>query len=281
MTKIIFGIFVFILIFSPLAFGTVEPWSLTIMETFSIFAIFLLFLRNLQHRDIFTYEIPGLVPLIFFLAYLLLQLIPMPSGIIRIISPETYNVYKETILIYEPLTWVSLSINKKATSMEFFRITAYAAFYVLTIQLLTKKDIFKKTITVIIVFASLLSFLGILQHILSNNKIFWFRELTQGGTPFGPYVNRNHYAGLMEMLFPLVLSLFLFYKPHVIYKSFREKMAEIFNRQRTNIYILLGFSAVLIATSIFLSLSRSGIVSLCLSMIFFAALFFARGANKG
>jgi O-antigen ligase/Tfp pilus assembly protein PilF len=280
MTKFIFGIFVFILIFSPLAFGTVEPWSLTIMETFSIFAICLIFLRNLQHRDLFTYEIPGLTPLMFFLAYLLLQLLPLPSGIIRIISPETYNLYKETILIHEPLTWVSLSINKKATLMEFFRITAYAAFYVLTIQLLTKKDIFKKIIAVIVVFASLVSFLGILQHILSNNKIFWLRELTQGGIPFGPYVNRNHYAGLMEMIFPLVLGLFLFYKPHVTYMSFREKITEIFNRPTTNIYILLGFSAILIATSIFLTLSRSGIVSLCLSMIFFGAMVLERGTSR-
>jgi O-antigen ligase/tetratricopeptide (TPR) repeat protein len=280
MPKIIFTIFIFILIFSPLAFGTVEPWSLTIMETFSIFSLFLLLIRNLKYKDTFLYEIPGIIPLTLFLAYILIQLIPLPSGIIKVISPETYNLYKETILINEPLTWVSLSINKKATLMEFFRITAYVAFYILTMQLLTKKDILKKTIAVIIAFASLLSFLGILQHILSNNKIFWFRELTQGGTPFGPYVNRNHYAGLMEMLFPLVLSLFLFYKPHVTYNSFREKITEIFNRKRTNIYILLGFAAILIGTSIFLSLSRSGIVSLCLSMIIFGVMFIAKGTNR-
>src|SRR4030042_4546271 len=280
MPKIIFTIFIFILIFSPLAFGTVEPWSLTIMETFSIFSLFLLLIRNLKYKDTFLYEIPGIIPLTLFLAYILIQLIPLPSGIIKIVSPETYNLYKETILINEPLTWVSLSINKKATLMEFFRITAYVAFYILTMQLLTKKDILKKTITVIVVFASLVSFLGILQHILSNNKIFWLRELTQGGTPFGPYVNRNHYAGLMEMIFPLVLGLFLFYKPHVTYRSFREKITEIFNRPTTNIYILLGFSAILIATSIFLTLSRSGIVSLCLSMIFFGAMVLERGTSR-
>src|SRR4030043_864956 len=280
MPKIIFTLFIFVLLFSPLAFGTVEPWSLTIMETFSIFTLLLLLIRNLQNKDAFLYEIPGIIPLMFFLAYMFIQLIPLPSGIIKIVSPETYNLYKETILINEPLTWVSLSINKKATLMEFFRITAYVAFYILTMQLLTKKNILKKTIAVIIVFASLLSFLGILQHVLSNNKIFWFRELTQGGTPFGPYVNRNHYAGLMEMLFPLVLSLFLFYKPHVTYNSFREKITEIFNRKRTNIYILLGFAAILIGTSIFLSLSRSGIVSLCLSMIVFGVMFIAKGTNR-
>lgn len=279
MTKIIFAIFLFILIFAPLAFGTVEEWSLTIMETCSILAIFLLLLRNSKHKEAFLYEIPGIIPLVLLLVYIFIQLIPLPSEVIRIISPETYNLYRQTS-INEPQTWVTLSINRKATLMEFFRITAYAAFYVLTIQLLTKKDILKRTITVVVVFASLLSFLGLLQHILSNNKIYWFRELTQGGTPFGPYVNRNHYAGFMEMIFPLVLSLFLFYKPHVTYDSFREKLVEIFNRQKTNIYMLLGFSSVLIATSIFLSLSRSGIVSLCLSMIIFGGMFIERGANR-
>jgi O-antigen ligase len=280
MAKIIFMIFIFVLVFSPLAFGTVEPWSLTIMETFSIFALFLLLIRNLLKKDTFLYDIPGIIPLLFFLAYLLVQIIPLPSGIIKTISPETYSLYKETVLIHEPLKWLSLSINRKVTLMEFFRITAYVAFYVFTVQLLTKKDIFKKTIAVVVVFASLLSFFGILQHILSNNKIFWFRKLTQGGTPFGPYVNRNHYAGLMEMIFPLVLSLFLFYKPHVTYKSFREKITEIFNLKVTNIYILLGFSSVLIATSIFLTLSRSGIVSLCLSMIIFGVMFLERRTNR-
>lgn len=279
MTKIAFAIFIFVLIFAPLAFGTVEQWSLTVMETFSILAFFLLLLENLKHKDSSLYEIPGVIPLLLLLAYILIQLIPLPSGIIKVISPETYNLYRDTS-INEPQTWITLSINKKATLMEFFRIAAYVAFYILAVQLLTKKDILKKTIAVVVIFASLLSFLGLLQHILSNNKIYWLRELTQGGTPFGPYVNRNHYAGLMEMIFPLVLSLFLFYKPHVTYNSFREKIAEIFNRQKTNIYILLGFSAVLIATSIFLSLSRSGIVSLCLSMIIFGWMFIRRGANR-
>ena len=84
----------------------------------------------------------------------------------------------------------------------------------------------------------------------------------------------------MEMLFPLVVGLFLVYKPHVSYISFREKIAEMFNLQRTNLYMLLGFSAVLIGTSIFLSLSRSGIISLCLSMIVFGLLVVGKQADR-
>ncbi len=281
MTEIILILFLFILIFSPLAFGTVELWSLTIMETASVSALIMLLLRNLKDKDRSLFEIPGIIPLLFLLTYVLLQAVPLPPDIIRIISPETYNLYKETMLVDQAgESWMSLSINKKAALMSFFQLAAYISFYVLTVQLLTKRDNLMKTVTIIVIFASILALFGILQHILSNNKIYWVRKLAQGGSLFGPYVNRNHYAGLMGMLFPLVISLFLFNKPHVTHKSVRDKITEIFNLQRTNIYLLLGFSSILIATSIFLTLSRSGIVSLCLSMIFFGLIFISKGAKK-
>ena len=280
MTKSVFILFISVLIFSPLAFGTVEPWSLTIMESLSFLALFLFLAGNIRRKEA-LYETPGIIPLLCLLIFMWLQLLPLPPDVVRIISPGTYDIYRDTIFIDEPMGWISLSINRKATLMEFFRIASYTVFYVLTVQLFTKKEIFKKTVTILIIFASLLALFATLQHFLPNDKIYWVRKLTQEGNPFGPYVNRNHYAGLMEMMLPLVLGLFLFYKPHATYKSFRDKITEIFNKQRTNIHILLGFSAVLIATSIFLTLSRSGIVSLCISMIFFAVLFLARGANKG
>jgi O-antigen ligase len=281
MNKGIYRLFIFTLLFAPLAFGTVEPWSLTVMETSSLLAFLLLLFWKLRNEDAFFYETPGLIPLLCLLVLMGIQLLPMPGGIVKIISPETYDIYKKTIFINDPVSWVCLSINKKATLVDFFRVASYVVFYTLTIQVLSKKDVLKKTVATLIIFASFLSLFAILQRILWNNKIYWIRELTLGGTPFGPYVNRNHYAGLMEMLFPLVLSLFLFYKPpRSAYKSFRDKITELFNIQRTNIYILLGFSSVLIATSLFLTLSRSGIVSLCISMIFFGVLLLSRGANK-
>jgi O-antigen ligase/Flp pilus assembly protein TadD len=279
-TNIIFSLFVGILLFTPLAFGTVEPWSIALMEAATVSALLFLLFNNMRRKETSLYEIPGITPLVFFLAYMLFQLVPLPSGIVEIISPETAALYQATRSYDEPVRWMSLSINQKATVTEFFRIFSYGAFYILTVQILTDRKLLKRVITVLVVFASVLSFFGILQHILSNGKIFWFRELTMGGTPFGPYVNRNHYAGLMEMLFPLVLGLFLYYKPHVSYKSFREKIAELFNMQKTNIHILLGFACVLIGTSVFLTLSRSGIVSLCLSMVIFGFLIILRGMSR-
>ncbi len=280
MVNFIFLLFIGLLIFTPLAFGTVETWSIAIMEAATFFALLLFLLEKIRQKETALYEIPGIIPLLCFLSYIVLQLIPLPSGIMAIISPETYGLYQTTRSFDQPIAWMSFSINKKATVEEFFRILSYGAFYMLTVQILTDRKLLKRVITVLVVFASVLSLFGILQHILSNNRIFWLRELTMGGTPFGPYVNRNHYAGLMEMLFPLVLGLFLYYKPHVSYKSFREKITELFNLQSTNIYILLGFAGVLIGTSVFLTLSRSGIVSLCLSMALFGFMVMMRGMSR-
>jgi O-antigen ligase/tetratricopeptide (TPR) repeat protein len=264
----------------PLAFGTVEQWSLTLMETSIFLALLLYLFRKIKGDSAEIYEVPGIIPLILLLLYILIQLIPLPSEIIKMISPSTYALHGETRGVYEPIRWLSISIDKKATVKEFFRILSYGSLYILTVQLLTKKDFLKKTVIIIVIFTSFLSFLSLLQHFLWNNKIFWFRELPQGARPFGPFVNRNHYAGFMEMIFPIILSLSLFYKPKVIEKSLQKRVYDFLNQEKTNIYILLAFSAILIATTVFLSLSRGGIVSLSLSMIFFGGILLTKEVHK-
>ena len=287
MPKIVYGIFISILIFSPLAFGTVERWSLTVMEALT-FSSLLLFLITVCNQKKNLYKVPGIIPLIFLGAYILFQLVPLPPDLVKFISPATHTLYSETIGSVKPPGWIPFSINPRATLSEFFRFSAYLVFYVLTVQLLTKRDLLRNTIKIVIVFATLLSLQAIVQHFTAiqgvahmDRKIFWFRELTHGGAPFGPYVNRNHYAGWMGMIFPVVLSMFLFHKPMGAYRSFREKVVEFLIKDRTNTYILLGMSAISISVSIFLSLSRGGIISLCLASLFLAILIAHRKPGHG
>lgn len=262
--KLTYRIFIFLLIFSPLAYGTVSTWSLTIMEALSIGGVILLFI-SLRLNDREIYKAPGTLLIMLFPVYILLQLIPLPAEVVKIISPSTYSLYKETIGIVDPVQWISLSIHKKATLAELFRYTSYAGFYLLTVQLLSRRSLLKKTLNYLAIFAAILSVIAILQRFTSPGKIYWFYK-----TPtafFGPYFNNNHYAGLMEMIFPVVFSLFLFYKPSVSYPSLRARIVEFFSQIRTSEHILLGFSSLLIALSVFLSISRGGIISLCVSGI--------------
>lgn len=268
MLKTVYGIFLFLLIFCPLAFGTTEQWSLTIMEALSPLAL-LLFLLHLRANKGIYYQTPGLTPLLILLGYILVQLIPLPAAVVKLISPATFALYNNTIGLLEPVNWMALSINKKATLLEFFRYLAYAGFYILTVQLLSHKEQLQRTVIVITFFAAILSFVAILQLFTAGDNIYWLRYVPANAMIVGPYVCHNHYAGLMEMIVPLVVALFFHYQPQIVYKAtMRQRIAEIFSQERTGKYILLGFSALLIITSIFVSLSRGGMISASLSLIF-------------
>lgn len=275
MSKTVYRFFVFLLVFSPLAFGTVEQWSLTVMETVSLVALCLFLFKHIRDGRSLR-EVPGIMPLSLLLVYMVVQIIPLPPPILKLVSPGTYSLYRETAWAGGNAGWSSLSVCRKATVTEFFRFSSYIAFYFLTVQVLTKQELLKKTVTAVVLLGSVIAFFAILQYIVPNGRIYWLRSLTYPGTPFGPYVNRDDYAGLMEMIFPLVFSFFLVNRPHSAFGTLRERISHAFNQRGTNVYILSGLSAVLISTSIFLSLSRGGIISLSLSMILFCVLIAVR-----
>jgi O-antigen ligase len=87
------------------------------------------------------------------------------------------------------------------------------------------------------------SLFGILQHLTFNGKLYWFREMRFGGIPFGPYVNRNHFAGFAELVIPVSLV------PLVLGKVRRER------------WFLVSLFAVVPIGALVLSASRGGIVS--------------------
>ncbi len=262
----VFRIFLGTLIFSPLAFGAVETWSLLIIEAgvFSALLLFFFFIKAEERHG--TLKVPGLKPLAALLCYMLFQTIPLPPSVIEKISPATYELYRQSVWIAEPGAWATLSLYPKGTVSEFLRFSSYAGAYLLTTQFLSESSRFRRTIDLLVVFATALAFFSIIQHLVPNGKIYWLRELTQGGTPFGPYVNRNHFAGLMGMLFPIVMVRFLLSRPSSREESFRKKVSDLIDRSLKNVHLVLGLGAVVVALSIFLSLSRGGILSLCVSL---------------
>ncbi|MGC2108287.1 MAG: O-antigen ligase family protein [Candidatus Korobacteraceae bacterium] len=85
---------------------------------------------------------------------------------------------------------------------------------------------------------------ALLQSFASNGKLFWMVQVPTDAFFFGPYVNHNHYAGLMEMLIPFPL---------------------IFTAQRSLSVarrMFFALSAVVMGVSIVVSGSRGGVVAL-------------------
>ncbi len=120
----------------------------------------------------------------------------------------------------------------------------YAAVLLCSSKLFSGSKDSQRLHVVLSIFGFLYALYAIGLHFASPNLLFWSRTPETGGTVFGAYVNRNHYAGLMELLVPLPLVAAL--RTDVEYPK----------------RLLFAFSALLMSTSVFVSGSRGGMLAL-------------------
>ena len=268
------ALFSFVLIFSPLAFGATEPWSWLVMEV-AAFAALTLYGLHCHLQGGVWYRVPATTPLFLLLGYLTLQIVPLPAGLVALLAPRTYAAYQETLGQLGPLPWLTLSLNTKATIGELWRYSAYVACYLVAVQLLADKDALRTLVRRVVFLGAGIAFYMLLFSFVPTTKIYWLREV--GIVPTGPYVNHNHFANLMAMLLPLAIVLFMYARPRMHYeKTLREKVVAFFTYRKMSEYLYLGLAALLIGASIFLSLSRGGMTSSCLSVLLLFLAFFRR-----
>jgi O-antigen ligase len=93
-----------------------------------------------------------------------------------------------------------------------------------------------------------LAVFAIFQSVSSAGQLYWLVTPSSGGWIYGPYVNHNHYAGLMEVLVPVPMVAGL---THLLHK--KQKM------------LALGAAAIM-ASTIFLSGSRGGMIAFIVQM---------------
>ncbi len=88
-------------IFMPLAFGAVHPWAYKIGEALA-FALLLLWpfghaARDGQPAELRVQIRTFAIPIVVFLSFALLQLIPLPPAAIHFLSPSTYRLYQQVL----------------------------------------------------------------------------------------------------------------------------------------------------------------------------------------
>jgi O-antigen ligase len=201
--------------FGVVAHGGVEDWARAVLESgagilFLVWAVLFWLQNDDEHQIVVTPLLPPLVLLAFLaLGQLLLRA-----------TASTYS-----------------------TRMELNLLVAYCIVLFLAAQVFRTSDDWRTFIWFAMGFGFLVSIFGILQQLTFNGKLYWFREMRYGGIPFGPYVNRNHFAGFVELVFPVALV------PLVLGKVRKER------------WIVVGIFGLLPIGALFLSASRGGVIS--------------------
>ena len=199
--------------FGVAAHGGVEEWARAVFETgagllFLVWAIWIFFNRE---------EHPVLSPL----------LPPLGTFLLIVFGQWFFR-------------WTAASYN---TRIDLLLLLADLIVLFLAVQAFRTLEDWRGFVWFAMGFGFLVSIFAILQHLTSNGKLYWVREVRYGGMPFGPYVNRNHFAGFTELVLPLALV------PLVLGRVRRER------------WPIVGLFAVLPIGALFLSASRGGLVS--------------------
>ncbi len=271
-----FGFFCFILLAPPVTYyGIDRQWTLLLFEA----GVGLLFgwqlIEAVRGKRQFL-KVPGMVPLSLFCLYILFQVVPLPPGLLKLLSPQTYSHYTQSIWLLDSDSWMPVSVYPKETWIQFFRYSSYILFYFVTVQILRTTQQIRKITFVLSLFGGIYAFLSLLQYFAPGQRVFWILSLwSEGniGPGYGGYVNYSHYSGFMLMLFPLVLTSFMVLAPKVNYGRWQDRLIDFIGAPWSNHYFLSGACAILMVISILFSPSRGGKISLCLATLFFLGIY--------
>ncbi len=116
----------------------------------------------------------------------------------------------------------------------------------------------------------LMSMIGIVQKALWSGKVYGFWEpVNKGVVAFGPFINRNHFAGWMLLALPVAVGYFasLVAKGMVGVKPGWRNRVIWFSTPDASRAVLTGFGILVMGFALTLTLSRSGISCFLLAMV--------------
>jgi O-antigen ligase len=213
-----------LLIFAVLAFGAVDEWSTFAFEAGAALLFLVWAGEKLVSKKIELSKNPLYLPAFLFFGLIVAQVALRRSA---------YGY----VTNYEALQYVS-----------------YGIVLLIGAESVREEGARKLFALVMIGFGVSYAFFALAQQLTPNGKIFWVHSPQFHGAIYGSYVNRDHYAGLMEMLVPIPFVLSM---GHLLRGGKRA---------------LVGFCTVLMASTIFLSGSRGGMLAFVLEMVLFAGL---------
>lgn len=246
-----------------LLFGSARYWSVAISGTLAV-ALFMYGVFSFNpSRDGNPGKEQGLKFIVYaalaLVVYLVFQMVPLPVSVLAPLHPRLASLI-ELGQGASPATH-SITVYPFQTETALARLIVYLmVFFTAAFFLRGRRAVFR-VLKGLSIFGFALSLFAIVQHVTWNGKIYWLCSYTPGGSPFGPFVDRDHFPGYMNMIVPLTLGVALASK-------------EIGKK------VLYAFFAVVMTLAVFLSLSRGGVISFICGLAVFSAILVVRRGPK-
>ncbi len=229
----------FLVVFTPLAFGTTELWSEAVAEVLILGLVLVYVLTNVRNWEIRVELPPGWVPAMLFLALAALQVL---AG------------------------W---SADAHETRRYLLKLGGAAAFFLVCFNTYRTREQVGRAIWTMLATGTLISIVGIIQRVGGNERLYGIGPRIEYGAPFGPYVNRAHFAGLMVVIVPAALVFVLTgtreRRRRALFRTWRDRFRD-WNSSAGGARSLVPLGIVVMSAAAFTSGSRGGMIALLVAL---------------
>jgi O-antigen ligase len=232
---------------TTLAYGTVHYWALAVFALSAAGLLCLWCVDGLVLRSVLISRNSLQWPLLGMIVLGLFQLLPLRAS-------------DNAGLSLVPTK--SLSLDPYSTRLVLIQVASLLIYFAATLIFTDMPRRLRTLVRTITIFGFFLAMFGLTQSFTSDGtRVYWFRQLSQS-TAFGPFINRHHFAGYMELTIALPLGLLF---------------SGAIERYKRPLY---AFAAAMMGVALIMTNSRGGIISLGAEILFLAVVA-GPGLNRG
>ena len=242
-----------------LAFGGTAP-SFFFATQVIVLSLGVLLLLAGQRSRVAPIHLPVAVPL-FLIVLVLLQILPLPAS--------AAPLFGRTLEDLAGRSHFTVSIAQYQTVSHLLLLVTYLTAFFLTLVVCQYRSAKKRLVFALLALGMFEALYGLIQYFTGWQQIFTYVKKYYLEDATGTYINRNHFAGLLEMILPFAVA-FALLRAEVLLKNTLSGMAtisKIVSRNELLSVVLWLFLAANLFAAIVISHSRMGMISALVSLI--------------
>lgn len=196
---------VLVLLFaSPLAFGAVQKSAFIPLLVASFGAGLLSWAKGhwARAQGAPMPLVPGRPILLALHGLVLWQLVPLPPWLLKVASPGSFSFYNDHLLL--PLTdWRPISVSPPDTLRGLAFLAGFSLLYGAVFREFGDGRDRRRLAGTVVLVGLVITVVGLVQARSGQPLLYGIWRPTWDWAVFGPYANRNHFAGYMVMAIPL------------------------------------------------------------------------------
>jgi O-antigen ligase len=287
LTRVSQILIVLLLVLIPFPFGSVQDFWILVMELGVCLLLALWAAIQIASGEIGLVKTRFALPVLLLTVYLLATVVPLTSRVLGALSTNTLFLYDKAAEMARDtgatqFSRFPLTLAPMDTHGELLKYLCYLCFFFLALNLLRAGRAYLQVYRCIIVAGAVVAAIGLVQQAWSNGKIYWIYG-SGGASPFGPFVNHNHFAGYMELALGLSLGMLLTevrqFKEKAGFRGAAGYFAWLLHRDGSAAW-MLSVASFLMLVALMASLSRGGVLSFGAACILFGMRALSHGSGS-